>query len=290
MVLASILLAVGFGNRGEALAQPGISSIACSSVAAELGYPSYWAGPSFDGLDLETVIRQCGTVAGEPGYDDVTFIYGECTPRGGGCHPPVEIQSWPAKMRRKEMYGILPGEPHPGDTTVDGVPAIRYDPRTLEIYHPDSTVVIFANEPERVGRFAQALMPAPSRLVELAAFGLYFDRDCVDDPGYCQADRSLRSQDADFLLAMLLFWGLPLGIPLLVALITGRFWVLFLPVLVWPLHYAAMYMGWWGGGLGESWQFGLALGVLAGIVATGLVLVLRVLALSLVHRRRRAAS
>lgn len=55
----------------------------------------------------------------------------------------------------------------------------------------------------------------------------------------------------------------------LLGLLFGRAWLLLLPTLGWPLVFLAFSLGWWGYGLGESWQFFMFLWILLGVSAVG---------------------
>lgn len=67
----------------------------------------------------------------------------------------------------------------------------------------------------------------------------------------------------------------PTVILFVVALLVGKIWLLLLPVIGWPVAFLGLYMGWWGYGVGDGWQFMLLLWMFVGIVAVGLGLALR---------------
>lgn len=71
---------------------------------------------------------------------------------------------------------------------------------------------------------------------------------------------------------------LPVIIPtvalFLAALLLGRRWLLLVPLSGWPLVFLGLYMGWWGYGVGDGWQFMVVLWALVGVAAVGLGLVL----------------
>lgn len=57
--------------------------------------------------------------------------------------------------------------------------------------------------------------------------------------------------------------------PLAGALVRG--WrALALPLVGWPLFYLGLREGWWGNGLGDSWQYPAAALTTAGVVTTAL--------------------
>lgn len=51
--------------------------------------------------------------------------------------------------------------------------------------------------------------------------------------------------------------------------VVGRWWVLGLPAIVVPILYIGANYGWWGGGLGDGWQFALVFVLVLAITATG---------------------
>ncbi|MGH3016310.1 MAG: hypothetical protein ACRDNN_15300 [Gaiellaceae bacterium] len=73
----------------------------------------------------------------------------------------------------------------------------------------------------------------------------------------------------------------------LAAAVVGRWWMLLLPVLVWPIYFLGLAQEWWGSGLGDGWQFGLAIVVAISLAAAALGVGLRSL---LAPRARRPAS
>jgi hypothetical protein len=48
----------------------------------------------------------------------------------------------------------------------------------------------------------------------------------------------------------------------------GRWWALFVPISAVALFYAGLNAGWWGNGVGDGWQFVMALVMGAGLLAT----------------------
>ena len=213
-------------------------------TSAPEGLDAYWAGPSFDGLDLSAALIPCDTPGddSQPGVQPLTYIYGDCTPQGGGCAPPIDIQTWPSS-RPKPPNGV--------DTTVSGVPATRFGPSHLEIYHPDVTVVIFGDDGAQVDRFAAALERAPGGSTALAASGVEFDRS-----------------------AGLGFLWFPVTL-FAVALVVGRSWLLILPFVVVPVLMIGLHNGWWGNGYGDSiWLLPFLGGIAIGTAAVGLGLLL----------------
>lgn len=169
---------------------------ACTSPSEDLSFRNQWVGPSFDGLPLTTVIRQCALPTGDfPTRQNlVSYLYGSCNAgKGseGGCAVPLEVQSWPAEERYKELYEMAPEEHQieRQDTTVNGSPASLFEGgHRLEIFYEDVTVVIFGQGRDHIDRVANALENGPSRLTELEQYGLVFHEKCVDDRHYCEAE------------------------------------------------------------------------------------------------------
>lgn len=179
------------------------NQLECTAVDEPMRYANYWVGPSFDGLELTSVDRGCSPPRGGSafGWDDVTYVYGECDSHGG-CAPPIEIQTWPRELRNAELLDITGTA-----TTVEGVPATRYGGSQLEIYHPGVTVVIFGDDRARVDRFARALIKGPAVLAELGAYGIVFPEDCMSDPHFCQGNMlgKIPSPTERIVVAVLLF-------------------------------------------------------------------------------------
>lgn len=48
----------------------------------------------------------------------------------------------------------------------------------------------------------------------------------------------------------------------------GRWWAALLPLVGWPLFVLGRYAEWWGSGVGDGWEYGLALLTVGGVVAT----------------------
>jgi hypothetical protein len=219
MLITTIMLAWGGASAfvatavaqgpGDESAGSGRDHLQCTAFDQEMGFSNYWAGPSFDGLELTSVIRSCGgPPRGEPaGWDNVTYIYGDCDASRGGCAPPIEIQTWPSHLRNRGLLDIA-GTP----THVEGIPATRYGGGRLEIHHPGVTVVVFGDEVARVDRFAGALVEGPPVLRDLAGYGIVFEEGCVNDVNYCQSDRiGTRRSVADYVaIAIVLFLVGPL--------------------------------------------------------------------------------
>jgi hypothetical protein len=221
-----------------------------------------------------------------PKGSTVTFLYGDCTPQDGGCGLPLDIQNYPPEMRNKEMYSVVQGPfggppgsspPPPPDLLVtgtdmmiEGVPATNYGSH-LDLYHEETTVAIFSQVASKAD-VAHDLVKAPSVPAALVRHGLYFDSDCIDVVGHCQADRSLTSEHAEFLLGTAFLYGTVFGVPFLVGLVFGRLWTLVVPVLLALLYLVAGSLGWIA--TGENWQllipFRIAAGVVTALIGLGI--------------------
>ncbi len=163
---------------------PGI--LRCTAVNEELNFPTYWVGPSFEGMELTYVDRFCHAAPSKrlAGSNRVNYSYGETGPAG------LAIQNYPPFARHKGLYTEDFLGTQSQDTTVRGVPATRFeDGARLEIYHRDVTVVILGKGGDQVDRAAAALIRAPSVLIEVALYGLVFDARCVDERNGCLAHR-----------------------------------------------------------------------------------------------------
>ena len=256
----------------------------CIAATQKLRFPTYWLGPSFEGLEVSAVLLEC-----EGRGSSITYLYGDCTPQGGGCAEPIHIQNWPPELRNKEMYsegppGVVPpgvgppGPPEPPeppelqgtDTTVNGVPATDWGGH-VDVYHEETTVAIFTEGVPKLD-VARALVPAPAVPASLVRHGLFFDPECIDTVAYCEADRSPTSEDIESLIRNLLFFGLTFGVPFLGALLIGRRWTLAIPVIIWAGYFVAGSMGWIP--TGESWQFFVLPMMLLAMLVAGLGLVL----------------
>jgi hypothetical protein len=149
-----------------------------SLKSCDARFDHYYVGSSFRGLSLVKELQQCSqpqpertAISGGDVDPDslmrphfVSSIYGECDPSDSetGCHPPLEIQSWPACERSPGDYTF--GEPgatttlEPSETVqVRGVPARFYGDNRLEVTAGDVTVVLFGDSKELLMLAAQAL-------------------------------------------------------------------------------------------------------------------------------------
>jgi hypothetical protein len=136
-------------------------SVAAARAFAE--FPVYNVGNRFRDLPLVAVLRRADAAAeaGEPvAADYVSFVYGDCEPRAGGCAPPLEVQVWPACVRNPSVLSYV-GLGTPEATTVRGVPATFLDEgpgaARLELTTGRATVVVFGSSREQVTEAALAL-------------------------------------------------------------------------------------------------------------------------------------
>ena len=151
----------------------------CTSPA----FTVYNAGPSLAGLAMREATRLCSPADPDFGFDrrdDVTYVYGDCRdPRstdsragGGGCLPPIEVQSTPLWQKHYSLYASSP-VPWPYEPTeVKGAPAASFDGGLLlEIYTGVTTITVYGrDDPSLVRFFAENLklaleedIPQPDR-------------------------------------------------------------------------------------------------------------------------------
>ena len=62
----------------------------------------------------------------------------------------------------------------------------------------------------------------------------------------------------------------------LVAFVLGRWWAVLFPVIGFAAYYLGLNAGWWGAGLGDAWQFVMAILIAAGSVGAVVGVVARV--------------
>ncbi len=159
---AATTLALVFTNGGRADINGPVTPESTYSVAQAQSfteYPLYFAGSSFGDLPLTAVERDNSNPDGNQ-VDDVTFMYGTCTPTSEeGCAVPVQIQIWPACLRNPTSYPSSgPMALQSTQTTMRGVPANFYeDGARLEVQTGTATVVIFATESSQALAVANAL-------------------------------------------------------------------------------------------------------------------------------------
>ncbi|MGH2685136.1 MAG: hypothetical protein ACRDJP_06700, partial [Actinomycetota bacterium] len=227
----------------------------------------YWVGPSYKGLEVSAVLLEC-----HPKGSTITFLYGECTPQGGGCAPPLDVQNYPPEMRNREKYLAGPGPTlvRGTDTEVDGVPTTDFGSH-VDVYFEETTVAIFGSAAPGLV-VAGSLVEAPPVPAGLAQYGLFFDPECMDVADYCQADRSPTSEDAEFITGIVLSYGVTFGLPFLAALVIGRWWLLVVPVLMSLATFVAGSLGWVA--TGENWQFFVIPTMLLAVLVTTLGLLL----------------
>lgn len=145
------------------------SGLACTAVDKPANFRLYSLGLEFEGLPLRNVLRQCESPPPpalvranlDSRANSASYIYGTCeVPAGeeGGCAPPLEIQVWPACERGPADYD--PGSQLRSDLqTRRGVPSAKITDG-IEVYS-DSTIVVFADDPQLAERAVASLVPLP---------------------------------------------------------------------------------------------------------------------------------
>ncbi len=133
-------------------------------------YLGYSLGQSFDGLARKDAQVSCNRApAGSGGRSSPFFtaIYGTCRPavrfQEYGCHPPLQVQSWPACDRNSASFEGVPKTPldaTPDRTLrVEGFRVASFDGGyEYEMYLPLTTLVVFAQN-TRLARDALQALP-----------------------------------------------------------------------------------------------------------------------------------
>jgi hypothetical protein len=107
-------------------------------------------------LPLNSTVRRCtpGAESDETPANFVAYTYGSCEIAEGatGCTPPLQIHTWPACQRSLADYSFE-GKPLPYRVLgrPNGGEVVEIDfmiDRRIEIYTGDSTIVIFAENPD----------------------------------------------------------------------------------------------------------------------------------------------
>lgn len=129
-------------------------------------FSPYNAGPSAGGLTFLNASRSSSP--GDeysPRQDEVTYSYGSCEQPadGGGCAPPLEVQSSPLCEAHLQLYMDGPAPPDYTERVIKGVPAAVYDGgRTVEVYTGNTTISIYADTVALADAAIAALAPAGS--------------------------------------------------------------------------------------------------------------------------------
>ena len=121
-------------------------------------FPIYWAGFRFEGIPLTQVDRGRD-------YDPslgMRVYYGSCLRSNplvaGSCTLPLEINTVAYKPHANVGFGELVR------ATIRGVPAVIYDHGdSIELYSGTVAIDVFADNPSRAWRAAQALRPLNTR-------------------------------------------------------------------------------------------------------------------------------
>ena len=208
------------------------------------GWPLYDAGESVDGgIPRGEILRDPGTV---------TFIYGDCEPPvgDGGCSPPAQIQISPACIRHPALYEIGPGQessskrqpcaacPQLGSRRVaPGNPDRNLDGRHLRAESQDDS----PDREEAQGREHRASGGRPPAVRHRRArlrviLSASSDHRCnrVRRPRIRHRTRRRRNPCRPYPVSVLL----------------------------------GVDQGWWGNGVGDGWQSGLAIWIALAVGAT----------------------
>jgi hypothetical protein len=51
-----------------------------------------------------------------------------------------------------------------------------------------------------------------------------------------------------------------------------RWWLIFVPLLGWPLFYAGLNRGWWGNGTGDGWEHAAVFFTCVGAITTAIAI------------------
>jgi hypothetical protein len=152
---AAALVAAGIALGGchTHPARP-IDPRALAGVRSFQSFTIFWAGRRFEGFHLTAADRPRDY---EPSLG-MRVYYGDCIqPKGitsGGCTLPLEVNTVLYRPHSNDGLGDQRSE------TVRGVPAVVYDKgRSIELYTGCLVVDVFANNPARALRAAEALGP-----------------------------------------------------------------------------------------------------------------------------------
>jgi hypothetical protein len=123
------------------------STLGCGSSKPDVAaakafarFPLYWVGERFEKWELEAIDGLDYTA------DAITFIYGNCTPKGGeqpSCVPPVEIQVFPLCLHLQEVAAApvwktrrVRGAPV---GTIDSAPVLFTSGAQVKVYRGEGT-------------------------------------------------------------------------------------------------------------------------------------------------------
>ena len=130
-------------------------ALPCTGPQDPINFEVFSAGAAPAGLSLNSTVRRCtpGAVSDESPANFVAYTYGHCEIAEGatGCTPPLQVHTWPACQRALSDYSFE-GKPLPYKVLgrPNGAEVVEIDfmiDRRIEIYTGDSTVVIFAEDP-----------------------------------------------------------------------------------------------------------------------------------------------
>jgi hypothetical protein len=154
-MLAMAVVKIPTGKSSDATR--GSERFTAAQAQAFKDFPIFSLGSSFENLQLTHIFRaDAPRLPGEPTRrNDVSFIYGSCTPSAqGGCYPPLQVQVWDACERYRDLYPFAPDK----TLTLRGVPvAVFDDGRRLELYSGRVTIVMFGTGLDVLLRAAQRM-------------------------------------------------------------------------------------------------------------------------------------
>ncbi len=155
-VAAALVAALLVGP--DAAAAPAASARERSCLPKRFSFRPYYLGASFEGLPFFYVQRDCPPPSPSGWRNDtVTYFYGRCRSREGGCAPPLQITSTPLCQSHVGLYYISPLE----RLVVRGVPAALFEGYTLDVYTGRTTVALVATRRSVLVRAAEAMRRAP---------------------------------------------------------------------------------------------------------------------------------
>lgn len=142
-------------------------ALPCTGPKDPINFETFSAGSEVAGLPLTGVSRRCDTasLSDESPSNRITYMYGNCdiSESDTGCAPPLQVQTWPACMRNQAGYSFE-GKPLPYRDLPShgGARVVEFDfmlERRIEVYTTDSTIVIFAVDPELARKAVELLIP-----------------------------------------------------------------------------------------------------------------------------------
>ena len=167
----ALLALAGCGATGDSTGtfDSGESTFTPETIPKFSDHPAYWLGTRFERWELSRILGPYRP--GEP----ISFIYGDCTPRGGdepSCVPPIEVQVSPLCQhlapvaanpiwRRRHIRGAPVG-------TIDNAPVMFTSTVQVKVYQgvPDAGLSLRAlralRSANRVEPVIDATQPIPA--------------------------------------------------------------------------------------------------------------------------------